>query len=737
MPAKDVKGDNFVRPRAKLQEEYWPDFVEKMDVELNGKRYKSEVLTLTELWSIYSGTVKEKLSEEDIARGKKPVARKDQLTPIMVRRMLSTKLEDDTYRHAARYHDDGYLHFDQWLRARDQARKDLYWFGKEVMKADFVPEVHQVVCNQFVQKDFDGVYGDNYSLDKFKTAMAAQTRIPRVWVDTAEYPFKSTWSGGQYAERTLEDFGKYMQDPIEAQNPNNLSRTMILMDPRGFFKSTIDGLDCVQWIINCPDIRILIMAGVYKLAMQFLAGVKRAFYLPRGGRGTTFHLLFPEYVVRGVDGDSKEPLVIPTRIHIDLLDPTIGVISVGSSLSGFHCDVIKFDDVVTDENCNTLETREALHEKADGSQNLLMPWGWTDIIGTRYFPDDYYGLKLAKHEDDPSEFPLKFFKRSSWVVKPDFDHLHIRDLTENMVDLVFPQQAGWKYLRKKLRENEKLFRCQQLNEPVWDDDGFKIHFPESLMASRIMMSGIAKSKIGDTIMTCDTARVANKYSDYSALVVARVFQKEDKSIALVILEIKYDRWTQTELAFSISEMANKWNPRVIVVEDTGGLELLFMEAQNQAKNRYGKYLNIARKPVDNNKDAKRNRIKSLELLLKAEQMYFSDDSREWWDETLKQFMNFTGSRSGAKKKDDIPDACSFLPAFLPHMQAKLTQKELDDKAAMDQQQYAKWVMWEQHKALFGTNVLARERPVMIEVPPEEGPLSGYVKKLFGGNGLRA
>src|ERR1043165_308360 len=271
---------NYVDTRLRAQKEFWPDFVRQWDEEQNGKRFRSETLSLTELWHLYVGGTPEDLTEEEEARGKKLPKKKDRgfdVIPIKAFELPGRFSDPGEYHHGKW----GYLHFDQWLYARDQARKDLYWFGKEVFAMDFEPNVHQVTCNQFVQKDFDGVFDEGYSHESLKKAFNLQTRIPRVWVQTAEYQ-----------HRTLGDFGKYMPDPIEQSRIENLARTMILLDPRGFFKTFTNILDTVQWIINCPEVRILIMSGTYQLTEQFLKLAKSKFYLPRGMRPKTFHLLF-------------------------------------------------------------------------------------------------------------------------------------------------------------------------------------------------------------------------------------------------------------------------------------------------------------------------------------------------------------------------------------------------------------------------------------------------------------
>src|SRR5438045_3497818 len=58
---------NFLSERIKNQIEFWPEFVEKWDEEAKGKRFKSEALSLTELWNLYLGYVREVALEDDDA----------------------------------------------------------------------------------------------------------------------------------------------------------------------------------------------------------------------------------------------------------------------------------------------------------------------------------------------------------------------------------------------------------------------------------------------------------------------------------------------------------------------------------------------------------------------------------------------------------------------------------------------------------------------------------------------
>lgn len=734
LTGKAKEDNNFVKYRAKKQVEFWPDEVVRMDDESNGVRYKSEVFSYTDLWRLYTGTVKEEKSEvqgeetEEESR-KANKSKKDklrQLEPISYRRYLRKGGGIVQFRCS----DDGYLHFDQWLRARDQARKELFWLCKEMFGMDVVSSVHQQVCDNFVQKNFDSVFKQGYSLQDFTDAMHKQSRVPVFWVDT-----------GDYEPQTLKDFGKYISDPVAETNPNNFARDMILLDPRGFFKSTIDGVDCVQWIINCPDVRILIFGGVKLLAQQFLQLAKSRFYLPQGEKGTGFHHLFPEFILRGIEGDSAQPMYSPVRVH-DLPDPTLGMISIGSSLSGFHCDVEKFDDVVTDENSNTEETRQAIELKASGARNLMMPWGWRDIIGTRYWVSDYYGSLLERHRDDPEDFPMKYHCRAAWIVKEEFEHLHIRELKEDMVTMVFPSHSSFKYNRSLLKQNERSFRCQQLNEPQLAEESFQ--FDETLLRSHVTNNLDAQKQIGQTYVAWDCAKSANRYSDFSCGVAARIVQKDGKHI-IYVLEVTMDRWNQHQLAHQIAAFNNKWNPLVTIIEDTGGLDLLRQEIDRQSMHFYGTRMlqNVYWMTADNKADAKRNRIMSLNILLQNDQLFFADGG--WIDDIFRQFLRFTGIRGNQNRKDDAPDAISMVCRYMPGQSVPLSKAETEARAQLAQDMYQKKMIKGHYDRVFGADIHGqqnvnydwRAEPSSIEQRPNNGAMSDLARKVLGNGPWRA
>lgn len=650
------------------------------DVGTLGKVEKrSEALTWVQLGQLYVGR-DEWLASEEEADEEEEVRRKPGRPKGSKTKKSSTPKPLDSKILGA------YRSFTEWLALRDQARKDLLFLGIDILRHDFVRRVHQPVADNFVTKNFDGVYHKGYTIGDVHAAIDNQVRVD------------------------------------ENGNP---TKEMLLLDPRGYFKSTLNRVDCLQWMLNVPDIRILIMTAEKKLAFAFMKAIKSYLYLAEGGTPTDFQLLFPEYILRKRVGFANTPILLRCRKH-NQVEPTLWVNSIDSGLSGWHCDIKKNDDAVNDKNCNSTTTRESLKDQIDNSANLRDGWGFTDSIGTRYFPDDWYGTRL----DIQALKPLKYFCRSCWTVKPGFEQVPLKELTADMVDLLFPERSKNEFLdlRGKLLDNEKMFRCQQLNEPALEaEDAFRVTFTEDALRKHLYpMSSAPQS--GEIFIAWDWALTHNKHSDYSVGVAARRYEKDGRW-GIVILDVRFGRWTPSELAQQIVKMDKDWNPRQTLIEKTPSSELLQIELDRWYK-RLDVMPRIWWRTPSVEPDAKRNRIKQLEILLTADLLWFCFGA--WNDEAFTQLTRYTGERKNRGRKDDIPDAMSmlyfFLPTYIPSVEDIKAQEKMKEmqRIAIAQAEF--------HKRIFGGwgDPTPSQGP---STPEQVQPSNDPRNKIFGGNGM--
>jgi len=203
----------------------------------------------------------------------------------------------------------------------------------------------------------------------------------------------------------------------------------LLLIPRGCFKSTIDMADCVQWIINFPEVTILILTGILDLAKDFVGEIKGHFTLEdaddtyadlfatkknfkartlKDGTLSVFQILFPEHCISKDEGKGYEyqtPAVSQTEKEC-----TVFAASIEQSLTGWHVGIMKLDDVVTNENSLTVDRLKAVNKQVSINQAMLHPYGFYDKIGTWYDSEDTYGqdIKDSKKASEAGEdFPMK------------------------------------------------------------------------------------------------------------------------------------------------------------------------------------------------------------------------------------------------------------------------------------------------------------------------------------------
>lgn len=249
---------------------------------------------------------------------------------------------------------------------RRRGRTDLFWLSTKVLGYDFVERVHGPVCDLFVHKD-------------------------------PKKPFAQ-------------------QDTIKQR---------LLLDPRGHFKTTVDVCDTVQWILNFPDVRILIMTGTLELAERMLYEVQHHFT-----SNPQMRLLYPEFCAPpGQKIGNTSEMTTPARKLQHLREPTVTISTIDSVKAGSHYDIIKCDDLVHENNIGTKEQIEKTIQAFHYTTPLLEPYGYRDVIGTRYDYSDLYGsildgLDMSKATPIPFGFRLedgdwKVQVRQVWIERKD------------------------------------------------------------------------------------------------------------------------------------------------------------------------------------------------------------------------------------------------------------------------------------------------------------------------------
>src|SRR5262249_4213148 len=147
-----------------------------------------------------------------------------------------------------------------------------------------------------------------------------------------------------------------------------------------------------------PDVRILIASGVREHAMSMLGAVKAAFQYNEAIR-----FLFPELcpdAKKVEDWGKLVAFVCPGRKDKKLREPTCSIASPDAAVASTHYEILKFDDLVNETNSRTAEGLKQVINWFKLTNPLLEPYGYRDVIGTRYDFSDLYGEILGDEFSD-------------------------------------------------------------------------------------------------------------------------------------------------------------------------------------------------------------------------------------------------------------------------------------------------------------------------------------------------
>lgn len=496
---------------------------------------------------------------------------------------------------------------------RLKCQTDLWFLSKEIFGRDLFERTHRPVVDFFLKKKpFAPAFqrDSKYGLTEFHEAIAALAPLER--------------------------------------------RKGLLLYPRGTYKSSINADDITQYVICFPDVRILILVGEGSLGEAFVPDIKQRFVLQKNEEPTEFQLLFPEFVIdRETDKDrgGEQEYWCPIR-RLKQKEPTMGAISILGATSGWHCDVLKPDDMINDTTpIETALSRGKVLRKFMTVSNLLDPHGILEINGTRYHEEDAYEhLKSVLKQ-------MRYLCGASWTPLPFAAKKKLADLTEQDVLLLFPERQSFPYLREKLLLDEKTFCLQQLNNPQLV--GLTVKF--KIEDLRKATTHVPQNPSFRHYNFWDVATTDSEGSDYTA----GGFIGLDTAKWVAYLHVLIvDKFTPSELAFQIAKLAKQTNPERVFFEKYKDTAEIWLEQEvKRIGVSMGYDVPVHAFKTDKTKMAKGHRICGLEPLISGGRLFFSNMIPNI-EMLYKQFTDFKGVPN-PKRHDDIPDMLSFLRMVMP------------------------------------------------------------------------
>lgn len=409
-----------------------------------------------------------------------------------------------------------------------------------------------------------------------------------------------------------------------------------ILYPRGSFKTTLDIADTISWILNFPDVRILLMSGTRDLSVRLVHEIKSHFT-----GNAKLRRLFPEFCPpEGKDFGSMDEFTVPARKLARLREPTVSISTTESVKAGSHFDVVKLDDPVTEQNSATPEQLEKTWRAINYTEPLLDPGGFRDLIGTRYHVDDAYGRVLAQQADD-----WLVLQAPAWKLKPGANKDSDR---EEDYDLLFPERLSWKFLRRVQRSDGWLFAAQYLNDP-------RERSRARMDRDKLLRHTVPVTQLptkGPIFQTWDLAYSNKPGRDYTCGLTGRF----DAQGRLWVIDAVRERLSTSELVTAIVEQARKHMPQRIGIEASVGAQFIETQLRLSAADA-GAPMPLEWLKIGREKGSKLGRILSLEPWLERDALWFSA-ALPGLNFLLEELEN-----AGSSRYDDMADALANLTRF--------------------------------------------------------------------------
>ena len=526
------------------------------------------------------------------------------------------------------------------------------------------------------------------------------------------------------------------KDKSKPINQQSDIKTRLLLWPRSGFKSTIDHVDTVQWILNFPSIRILYLTAEAGLSKGFVDEAKGHFQRNED-EPTLMELFFPEFCFvetateeEGVKikGQREKAEVFTCPVwkakKIRRKEPTLVGSSVGKTKSGWHYELIKMDDAVSDVNTETSEQCSSISKKLFLAEKLIIPGGFfVEYIGTRYADEDHYGELLEKNEnigdiertDGPSSVwycvhnkttNMKILVGRAIVIKQEValrlqsegKQVTYKEAGSEGCVLLLPHIMSFEWLMNDLAKDEKSFEGQRNQNPR---PSGSVTFDRALL-SRSTVPYNMLPRNGPVSNMWDFNGGKNKkgldYTVGSAVLWGEDDERDvtgkktgNKKTVGIATRVIRNRFNNLTAAQAVVQLALETRPFVIGIEDATGVRYIEETIKTEAiKTRDPQIIELCHHidwvPVDNQNEAKKLRIGSLFPWMVNGQFKLLNACMEPLPlETL--YTEFEKCMS-SHHHEDMPDCLAYQLRYAPRATQALVENNTDMFYRVDQQGWA-------------------------------------------------
>lgn len=418
------------------------------------------------------------------------------------------------------------------------------------------------------------------------------------------------------------------------------AREFLVLYPRGHLKTTlVSQAHLIQWIINYPDIRILLSCATGDQVEKVIRAVKGVFQF-----NEDFRAVFPEFCPpreKSSDFGSRDQFIVPARKQTRG-EPTVFSVTVGKTIAGYHPDVIFHSDLVDKENVKTpggitdviehFKYMNPLLERYSARDGYPASKGFTYVEGTPYVFGDLHDMML-NNKEGLGEGYAKVWKPAAenyptgkilWEAR--FPLVELEALRKRMGDWMFSSQ----YLMKCVPDGDGL--CDPRDVAFVPGEHIRALLPRLRLHCTVDLAGMEPTKRGD----------------YTVLTVGGF----DHDGRLYIPEIHCGNYSPEQVIDLIFAIHRKYPNIDFKVEKDAHARVLLPFLQREMSKR-GRYPIVIALPRDTH-TSKQHRIRGLRPWFKGGIIRFNNDLPiSTKQELLDEIAQFPSESAGIH--DDILD----------------------------------------------------------------------------------
>jgi len=368
-------------------------------------------------------------------------------------------------------------------------------------------------------------------------------------IEKEDYKYKKDTKGNPTEEEHTEEQQEFLyQEALRcAEYPFNFCKQVeedpnrLFLVARGHLKSlTVTTAQNIQDILNHPDYSIGIVSYNLKIAKSFLKQIKTILE-----DNKLLKNLFPEILYQEPKKKAKmwnEQDGVCVKRSTSRKEPTLCAFGlVDSQLTGFHCDVLSYDDMVN-ENSVTSEDMvaktTAMWELSDNLKMMTEQGTQKRYVGTRYNLYDTYEEIMERG--------------TPFVIIPATDDGTLDGET------IFLTSYQWEKMKRE--QGSHTTYLQNLLNPKGSKE--RQLDPEDLQYyGKLSMKQIKEQLI--RFILVDPANAKNKDSDYTVFMVIGT----SETGKIYILDIVRDKLDPTERINKMFELHKKYRPLRVGYEE--------------------------------------------------------------------------------------------------------------------------------------------------------------------------